>query len=357
MSKHFSKKLVGVLLLVIVTGLLAGCYPDHPQSTFDAHGPVAESQLNLFYLIFGVAALVFVIVEGILLFTAFRFRRKPGDGDPYQNHGNTPLELSWTALPVVLLAIVAVPTIQTIFDNANSPLTPEQGGMVIDAVGVQWWFEFRYQDPTDPSRTIITANEMHIPQGEVVNVNLRSRDVIHSFWIPKIAGKVDMVPNNPNQMWIRADSPGVFLGQCAEFCGESHALMRFRVVVHPTVEEFEQWLINEGSPAEAPRDPLAIRGQEIFEGDAQCWACHTVLGTDRARGRVGPSLTHFASRTHIAAGLMENNQENLRKWISHPGDVKPGNIMARDARAYNDPEFQLSEEEISALVRYLQTLR
>jgi cytochrome c oxidase subunit 2 len=196
---------------------------------------------------------------------------------------------------------------------------------------------------------------MHIPVGEVVNLNLKSKDVIHSFWIPKLAGKVDMVPNNPNTMWMQADKPDVYLGQCAEFCGTVHALMRFRVVAE-SLSDFDAWLSSEAEPSITPADPLALQGQEIFEGSGECWACHTVLGSKKAKGVKGPSLTHFARRTHISAGIMENTQENLRAWLTDPDKVKPGNIMATDAAVYNDPAKRLKESEISALVSYLGSL-
>ena len=213
----------GLTLLLIL--LLAACYPDNPQSTFGVSGPVAQSQLNLLYWILGAALFVFVVVGAILMYITIRYRRRAGDGDPEQIHGNTPLEIGWTIAPSLVLVVIAVPTVLTVFDNLNSP---DPNAMTVDVVGHQWWFEFKYPHP-DGESTVVTANELHIPVGEVVNINLDSKDVLHSFWIPKIAGKVDLVPGNKNFMWIQADEAGEYLGQCAEFCGEAHALMRFRV--------------------------------------------------------------------------------------------------------------------------------
>ena len=340
------------LVLLGACGDAAVVAPDHPQSTFDASGPVARSQLTLFYWIFGAAAFVFVTVGGVLLYTIIRFRRRPGDADPPQFHGNTPLEIGWTILPALVLAVVAVPTVITIFDNANSP---EPGALTVDVVGHQWWWEFRYPHPDDPGEVVVTANELHIPVDEVVNINLDSKDVIHSFWIPKLAGKVDMIPNNPNTMWIKADEPDVYLGQCAEFCGIVHALMRFRVIAEPRAD-FDRWLASEAAPADAPVEPLAVEGQALFDGAGECWACHTVDGSRKARGTKGPNLTHLARRTHISAGIQENTQDNLRAWLTDPNDVKPGNVMFRDAAVYNDPQKKLKESEISALVAYLRGL-
>ena len=182
-----------VALFSLVILLLAACYPDNPQSTFDTSGPVAKSQLNLFYWIFWAAVFVFVVVGGILMYTTIRFRRRPGDPDPVQTHGNTPLEIGWTIAPALVLVVIAVPTVLTIFDNLNSP---DPNALTIDVVGHQWWFEFRYPHPDGDGSMVVSANELHIPVGEVVNVNLDSKDVLHSFWIPKIAGKVDLVPGN-----------------------------------------------------------------------------------------------------------------------------------------------------------------
>ena len=348
-----AKAYLGGLLLLSSFALLTGCTPDDPQSTFDAVGPVARSQLVLFYWIFWAAVVVFIVFGGMLAYMSLRFRRKPSDPMPPQTHGHTPLEIAWTIVPAVLLAVVAVPTVITIFDNANSP---EPGALTVEAVGRQWWFEFKYPHPTEPDEQVVTANELHIPVGEVVNVNLASRDVLHSFWIPKLAGKVDMVPNNANTIWIQSDEAGEFFGQCAEFCGEAHALMRFRVIVEPRAE-FDAWLLAQTAPATDPVEPLAAEGQALFESnDALCWACHTVAGSSKSRGSVGPNLTHLAGRGMIAAGIIENTQAGLRSWLEDNCKVKPGNGMCTGAAVYIDPDSALTESQISALVAYLRSL-
>ncbi len=351
-SSRFKAYLGGLLLLTSLA-LLTGCTPDDPQSTFDTVGPVSRSQLTLFYWIFGAAVVVFVVVGAVLAYTTIRYRRSPSNDNPPQTHGHTPLEIGWTIVPAVVLAIVAVPTVLTIFDNQNSP---EPGALTIEAVGRQWWFEFKYPHPTDPEEQVVTANELHIPVDEVVNVDLVSRDVIHSFWIPKIAGKVDMVPNNANTIWIESEETGEYFGQCAEFCGESHALMRFRVIVESRAD-YDAWLLAQAAPATDAVEPLAAEGQALFESnEALCWACHTISGSAKSRGTVGPNLTHVGGRGHIAAGIIENTQEGLRSWLEDPCDAKPGNVMCTDAAVYSDPSKALNESEISALVAYLRSL-
>ena len=343
--------LVGLAVAGLLIGLFVACTPSHPQSTFDTSGPVAREQLTLFWVIFWAGVFVFIAVMAALIYAALRYRRKPGQGDPEQIHGHERLEIAWTIAPAVILAVVAVPTISAIFETTNSPMPPEEGGLVVEAIGHQWWFEFRY-----PGHEFKTANELHIPVGEVVNVKLASIDVIHSFWIPKIAGKLDMIPNNENSLWIQADEPGEFLGQCAEFCGISHANMRFTVFVE-TREEFEAWLEAQAAPPVEPAEPLAAEGQEVFlSNEAGCRGCHTIDGT-RARGVTGPNLTHFASRGHFAGSILESTQENLRRWLEEPEEVKPGNLMARDAVVYNTPDRALTEPQVSALIAYLRSLR
>ena len=344
--------MLGLGIPALLVGLQAACTPSHPQSTFDTLGPVAKSQVDLFYIIFWVGMVVLVLVTAALLYMAFRFRRKPGDGDPEQIHGHAKLEIAWTIAPSLLLLVVAVPSVITIFDNANSPAPPESGGLVVEATGHQWWFEFKYLD-----HGVITANELHIPVGEPVNVNLRSIDVIHSFWVPKVAGKVDMIPNNDNHMWMQADEPGEYYGQCAEFCGESHANMRFKVIAQPRAD-FEAWLLAQTQDALIPSDALAVEGETLFMSrEGSCFSCHTIAGTARAKGTTGPNLTHFASRAEFAGGIMENNQENLRKWLQNPQAMKPGNVMARDGGVYNGSLDALTEPQVSALVAYLRSLK
>jgi cytochrome c oxidase subunit 2 len=338
MAVRRTSVLLSLLLFlgVVLPAVLAGCTPANPQSTFDAQGPVARMQLRLFYIIFWAAVFVFVSVEGILLYTVIRFRRRPGQGVPPQFHGNTPLEIGWTLAPAVVLIVIAVPTVTTMFRLANPP---SEDRIHVRVVAHQWWWEFQY-----PELGVVAANEMHIPAGRVVTLTLESEDVIHSFWVPKLAGKTDIIPTRKNTMWLQADAPGTYFGQCAEFCGIAHALMRLRVIAQPK-EEFEVWVQVQRA---APEPPLgeAARGAQIFAAGA-CVACHTLAGTP-AQGRVGPNLTHFASRQTLGAGLLDRSPENVAKWLKDPQAVKPGNKM---------PNLNLQDEEIRALVAYLESLK
>ena len=342
-----------IFVLASVLLLIAACTPSHPQSTFDTRGPVAQDQVTLFYWIFWAGLLVFIVVMGAMIYAAIRYRRKPGDEeDPPQIHGHKGLEIAWTIAPALVLLVITVPTLQSIFYSANPPETAGKGEITVEAIGHQWWFEFRY-----PEYGVVTANELHIPVNEVVKLKLDSVDVLHSFWVPKLAGKVDMIPNNDNTMWMEADEPGEYYGQCAEFCGVSHANMRFRVIAESRAD-FDAWMAAQAADAVEPNDPLAKEGHDLFMSrKVLCFRCHTVAGTRLARGTIGPNLTHFAGRRQMAAGIIDNNQENVRRWLEDPAEVKPGNIMARDAEVYNGLAEPLTEPEVSALVAYLRTLR
>ena len=359
------RDLLGLTLVGVLLALVFGCTPNDPQSTFDALGPVAQSQLDLFWIIFAAGAIVFVFVEGALIYSVIKFRRRRADEIPEQIEGNHTVEFAWTVGPTALLILVAIPTVFTIFDNQVSP---DQNALTVDVIGHQWWFEFRYPHPDDPTKEVIFANDLHMPVSEVVNVNLESIDVIHSFWIPKIAGKVDMIPSNGNTMWIQADRTGLYYGQCAEFCGIQHANMRFKVIVE-TRAEFDAWLRSQIEPAVELPDPLISEGRSLFVS-AGCSGCHATESVTNAGtpGRDGPNLTHAASRTMLAGGIFDNLgedgtvndailQRNLRTWIRDPEAAKTGNIMARRGAPYIDPANTLTEAELSALVAYVSSLK
>ena len=249
------------------------------------------------------------------------------------------------------MVIAAIPTVSGVFFAANPPLSADEGAIVVEATGHQWWFEFDY-----PQYGVHTANEIHIPVETPVIINLRSNDVIHSFWVPKLAGKVDMVPGNKNHLWFQADEAGEYLGQCAEFCGVAHANMRFRVVAE-SMEDFTAWTEHQLSEPKEPIEPLAAQGKNIFMGArGGCMACHQVKGTN-AMGKIGPDLTHVATRTTLAAGMTNNTQQNLKSWIRNPEKVKPGNLMSANAPIYQEDSDELTEAEISALAAYLGTLK
>jgi cytochrome c oxidase subunit 2 len=325
--------------------LLAACASDAPQDSLDPKGPISRTIDNLFEPVFWIATGVFVLVEGLLVFALIRFRQRGGEARAVkQIHGNTRLEIIWTILPAVLLAGIAVPTIATIVDLSRRP-----SGDVLDVtvVGKQWWWQIEY--PTfDPG--VVTANEVHIPVNRPVYLTLESEDVIHSFWVPSLAGKQDLVPGSETHLTIQADEPGVYLGQCAEYCGLSHANMRIRVVAQ-TQPQFDSWVAEQQQVAPEPGSDLAAQGRDLFLneqflGGQGCFSCHAVQGTDAA-AQVGPNLSHFASRQTFAGALLENNDENLRRWLENPPEIKPGSLM---------PDYNLTPEEIDALVAYLRSL-
>lgn len=396
--------------------LLAGCdfnalwRMDGHQSTLDVTGPVALEQRSVFYVTVWVTLVIFVLVGGTLAYATWRFRARPSDTlqtPPAQSHGNPLVELLLIGLSVCALVIIAVPTLKGIWYTYDVPAAQKANAFEITVTGNQWWWRFEY--PTVEATVsgtvkepLVTANELVIPAGRPIRVNLRSNDVIHSFWVPRLAGKVDMIPNRANFLWMEAARPGYFWGQCAEFCGDSHALMRFRVIALGP-KEFNEWLANQVKPARsvAPGiaqaagarlqfatlrtptfrpnqsgitkrfevDPLdAWRAQQVPDRNENpaliakgralfqqktCIACHTVRGQG-AMGVLGPDLTHVGARTTIAGGLLENNPTELRRWISNPGAVKPGNRMAK---GFIDNNIHLTADDEVALVAYLESLK
>lgn len=295
-------------------------------------------------LIMWLAGIVFVAVMALTAGFTLMFRERPGR-TAQQIHGNTRLEVIWTMIPVAIVVAMAVPTISTIQTQAQP--APADALKVV-AIGHQWWFEFQY-----PDLGISTANELRIPEGKAVQFELRSVDVIHSFWVPQIAGKVDMVPGHTNFLIFSGNTarPEPYLGQCAELCGFSHANMRFRVFVD-TPADFDTWATHAAGKGATPVSPLAKQGQEVFNRSA-CIGCHTVNGSV-AQGKTGPDLTHVGARTTIAAGTLANNEENLVKWIHNSADVKPGSLMPPMGKSAGGA---LSDEEIKAVAAYLLELK
>ena len=384
----------GVLLLAAL-----GCDADAPQSTFGVNGPVAREQLLLFNVLLWTMVAVFVLVEGALLYAAVRYRRKPGDPLPPQTHGNTPLEIAWTIVPTILILALGIWSVFVLFklEPGEAIAQAQAEGkepLHVEAVGHQWWWEFRYLDADGNGKLVTTANEMRIPVDRPIIMVLKSDDVIHSFWIPKLAGKQDVVPTRANEMWFLAEDAGMYYGQCAEFCGTAHAQMRFRV--HALEEdEYLAWVDGFGQPNEL--SSAASRGQLVFLGDGQCVTCHTVGAADAVneqgdgivqKGRMetfiaytqwlgkpdrerledirtgneppaafaAPNLTDLGLRTTLGAGLVDLNRENLRQWIRDPDSIKPGNRMAELATVYRsrlDHRADLSEDQLSDLVDYL----
>lgn len=375
-------KLVGGL--AAATLLAAACSDSLNQSTLNPAGPVAREQENLFLIVFWIAAAVFILVEGAIVLFVWNYRHRPG-AKPSSLHGSTTLEIGWTIAPAVLLAGIAVPTVIGIWNLAE---TPSGSDVVrVDVVGHQWWWEFRY-----PEQEIITANELVIPTGTQISIRLCSAGasgatnpdtanpaggvgpqasgpaigapcvkpapnlgnaVIHAFWVPRLAGKQDVVPGRTNEMFLSADMPGLYPGQCAEYCDWSHANMRFQVRA-VTQDAFATWVSEQQAPAVAPAaGSLADKGMQDFANGA-CIGCHAIKGVEGAAAVQGPDLTHFASRDCFAGCMFPTYTEDgsfdtdaLAAWLEDPPAVKPGSWM---------PNYHLKPDEVEALVAYLQSL-
>lgn len=326
------------LAAVLSAVLLASCAKNAPQSTLKPKGPSARTIDHLIDPVFIVAGIVFVLVESLVVIAVIKFRHREGAPEPVQIHGNTRLELTWTLIPALILLVIAVPTIRTIFSLAQKP----KNAVNVTVIGHQFWWEYRYDD-----YGIVTANELHIPVGRPVEISLKGdpAEVIHSFWVPALAGKTDIIPGRTNHMHLEADKPGTYLGQCVEYCGLSHANMRNRAIAQPQ-DEFDQWVADQkaGPVAPAAGTPAAD-GMALFTSKG-CAGCHTIEGI--SKGAVGPNLTHLESRTTFAGSLFELTPGNLRTWLHDPPAVKPGSKM---------PNLGLSPDEINKLVAYLTTLR
>jgi len=333
-----------VLAFATVLIGLAGCQGPFPQSTFSPVSEFGSDLSGLFEMIFWWGVAVFVVVEVGVVYVVIRFRARPGRPDPTPIHGHTALEIAWTLAPAMIIVFIAVPTIQVIWKDAG---VDTSNALQVEVVGHQWWWEFRY-----PEYGIVTANDLHLPQGRPVEVQLTSVDVIHSFWLPRLAGKRDMILGRTNRLVFTPDSVGEFSGQCAEYCGVSHANMRFRAFVHAP-DDFAAWVADQSSPpaAEATLTPLQQQGVAAFRAvrspaSNSCIACHAIQGV--SFGVSGPNLDHIGSRSRIGGGILDNTTENLAGWLRDPVALKPGSLM---------PTIGLSEADINALVAYLQSLR
>ncbi len=412
-------RLAGRLAILLAPLLLSGCdlnfwtMKGH-QTTMVPEGPVAKLQLDIFMVTVWVTLVIFILVGSALAYATFKFRARNEEEEhaepPPQGHGNPLVELSLIGASVLALVIIAIPTLKGIWYDYDVPTADAANVYEIKATGYQWWFKFDYTG----EGSLNTANELVIPAGRPIRIQLRTNDVIHSFWVPKLGGKVDMMPNRGNFLWLQADKPGYFWAQCAEYCGDSHAVMRFRVIALAQ-PEFDAWLAAQKAPArtvagtarqntaartafmqqnalatnvqevtykrnqfgfsdkwtEDMADPLAAwkaqqavptagedarlvqQGRNLFTIKT-CAGCHTVTGHDGA-GLNGPNLTHVGSRTTIAAGLLENTPEQLIRWISHPNEVKPGNKMYVNGYVAN--KVTISPAEAQALAAYLTSLK
>ncbi len=328
------KLLIAISLLVVSAAILAGC-GELPQTIMDPAGDNARQTLDLFIIILVGAAIILLGVEGWLIYALIAYRRRAGnDAIPPQTHGNNKLEAVWTAVPTAIVIALAVITIRTISIQAAEP-GPD--ALRVNVWGNQWWWEFEY-----PAEGVITANELYLVVDREVALTLQSNDVIHGFWIPKLSGKMDVVPGRVNGFKFTPEIVGVYEGQCTEFCGWAHADMRVKTHV-VTQAEFDEWVaIQRRELTDEEKDSEAAR----LMVSKTCNACHAIRGTILL-GQVGPELTAFGSRTVIGSNLIENTPANLRAWIQNPEQIKPGVLM---------PNLGLTPAEADTIATFLEGL-
>lgn len=401
-------------LPALLAVVLTACQTDYPNSVFTAHTDFNRDVGYLFRILIYLGTAVFLFVEGILLYTIFRYRRRSESDRPEHVHGNTTLEVLWTVIPAIVLAFIAVPTVQTIFRTQAKARTD---ALQIEVIGHQWWWEFRY-----PQYKVTTANELYLPIGRTANFALRTEDVLHSFWIPQMGGKRDLITNRTNWLWFTPDSVSsqAWNGFCVEYCGTSHANMHFRMfTVAPA--DFDAWIRHQQRPAVfgavggagtavdsavpgaavpaatvqqagfvafprekipahvVPQTPLPaglpyddaltgdpMRGRDLLtKGAGGCLGCHVISGNPSMVGTVGPNLTHLGSRSTIAGGIFPNDSRHLARWIKNARLMKPGVIMPTIGAGQYDPVTKntvprtggLTDEQIADIVAYLQALK
>lgn len=313
---------------------LTGCSGN--QAMLNAGGPQSGRIENLFWLFLWISIIVYVLVAGFL-FAALLLPRRERTQEASLKRAIT----GATIVTVVILFVMLVASVRT--GNALASI-PSLDAMNIEITGHQWWWEINYPD-FRPDQQVGTANEIHIPAGRPIRLKVTADDVIHSVWIPALNGKIDAIPSRQNMLWVQADRPGVFRGQCAEYCGLQHAHMVLYVVAE-SPENFNKWLENQRKPAPEPADPALVRGKQVFLSSS-CVVCHTIRGTT-ANGHVAPDLTHLSSRQWIAAGTLPNNRGSLGGWITDSQRVKPGNHM---------PPANVASEDLEPLLSYLGSLR
>lgn len=310
-----------------------------PSSVLNSQSALGHPIFSLLIVILIIMAAILALVTGLVIYSSIRYRHRAGQPDPPPNFGDPKLEITWTVLPFLLLVAIFILTVLTM-GSSDPPTGTHTPDLVI--IGHQWWWEIRY-----PNAGVVTANEVHLPVGRRVLARLESNDVIHDFWVPELGRKMDMIPGSPNEMWLEADAPGVYLGSCAEYCGDEHGWMRIRVIAQPQ-DEFKAWEQQQAEPSPLPdsQNEEAKLGAQIFL-QRTCANCHSISGTT-AKQRIGPDLTHVASRQTLAAGRLENTPGNLFAWLQNPEEFKPGSHM---------PNLQLQPDELRALTAYLETLR
>jgi cytochrome c oxidase subunit II len=315
-----------------------------PTSIFDPAATPAQWEFGLSMLVLSVTLAIFLTVAGLLLYVLIRYRHRPSDSgrEPAQIYGSNQIELSWTVIPILIVVVLFLSTTRVILDTEAAP--KPSSALDVTVIGHQFWWEYRY-----PKLGVVTANELHIPVSDPAKprptyLSMSSADMDHSFWVPRLAGKMDLIPNRLNVMWIDPAEPGLYLGQCAQYCGTQHAKMLLRVYAQ-SPEDFAAWIKQQQRPAEQNLSGVPAEGQTVFMHSA-CINCHTIAGTV-ATGRFGPDLTHLASRDTIASGPIKNTPENLRQWIADPSSMKPGVLM---------PSMHLNDHDLDVITAYLTTL-
>jgi cytochrome c oxidase subunit 2 len=365
-SRHgWRSRLVPLLTLAGVVVLLAGCGPslNQPYSTLTPQTPKADDIHRLYQIIFWASLVVFIAVQFAIGYVAIRFRRR-SEERPAQIHGSRNLEIAWTIIPAVILLALFIPTAQVIFKHAAA--AEAENAFRIDVLGKQWWWEVSYPDipadPNDPDKgPLVTANEIMVPVGADVVIGLHSNNVIHSFWVPQLSGKLDVIPGHDNLMHFQATTPGDYFGECAEFCGDAHAWMRFKIKILPQ-DEFDAWVSAWRSPPAADSNPDTADVAEVPTAFGACLACHRITGTNAQSAQqgmgsdpygqgAGPNLTLVGCRDTIGAGILKNTPENMETWLKHTDEVKEGVYMP------NYYKQGLTDEKISDLVTYLEGLK
>jgi cytochrome c oxidase subunit II len=348
-TRSLRRKIAGIAVL-LAGGLLAAtlCFGAPASSAqvpsiFKPQSTPADSIFRLSLLVLTITGLIFVIVFSLLVYAVVKYRKRGGDDgrEPPQVYGSNQVELAWTVIPVLVVLVLFFATARVIHSIQDAP--KPAGAIEVIAIGHQFWWEFRY-----PALGVVTANELHVPVSDPSHpsptfLTLLSADTDHSFWVPRLAGKTDLIPNRENHTWIDPHETGLYLGQCAQYCGTQHAKMLLRVYVDSR-EQFDRWVQDEKKPV-VVNDEVG-EGRRIFETTA-CLNCHAVSGTV-ADGHFGPDLTHLMSRATIASGAAANTPEELKIWIRNPDSIKPGSLM---------PAMQLNEKDLDALTAYLVTLR
>ena len=315
-----------------------------PTNIFAPAATPAHSIFDLSMLVLGVTAAIFLTVAGLLLYALIRFRARPTDSprEPAQIYGSNQIELSWTVIPILIVVMLFLATTRVILGTEKTSEPPS--ALDVTVIGHQFWWEYRY-----PKLGIVTANELHIPVSDPKNptptyLKMSSADTDHSFFVPRLAGKMDLIPNRINVMWVDPPQPGLYLGQCAQYCGTQHAKMLLRVYAQ-SPEDFAAWVRQQQQAANPQLSGDAAEGRQVFLHSA-CINCHAIAGTT-ATGRYGPDLTHLAGRDTIASGAFDNTPANLRKWVDNPDSMKPGALM---------PAMHLDSHELDVITAYLTTL-